>query len=84
MILPCLDWASSRGFEGVISIHFNKKNLLTKTVYLRTISQNNPLIMAEQNDISINQWLDKLLAKGVYGFAKDIAAGNSELLYYCC
>lgn len=40
--------------------------------------------MAEQNDISINQWLDKLLAKGVYGFTKDIAAGNSELLYYCC
>ena len=27
--------------------------------------------MAEQNDISINQWLDKLLAKGVYGFAKE-------------
>jgi len=27
--------------------------------------------MAEHNDISINQWLDKLLAKGAYGFAKD-------------
>ena len=27
--------------------------------------------MAQQNDISINQWLDKLLAKGVYGFAKE-------------
>jgi len=27
--------------------------------------------MAEQNDISINQWLDKLLAKEVYGFAKE-------------
>lgn len=27
--------------------------------------------MAEQNDISINQWLDKLLANGVYGFAKE-------------
>jgi len=27
--------------------------------------------MAEQNDISINQWLDELLAKGIYGFAKE-------------
>ena len=27
--------------------------------------------MAEQNDISINQWLNKLLPKGVYGFAKE-------------
>jgi predicted transcriptional regulator of viral defense system len=27
--------------------------------------------MAEQNEISINQWLDHLLAKGVYGFSKD-------------
>jgi hypothetical protein len=26
------------GFWEVIFIHFNKKNLLTKTVYLRTIS----------------------------------------------
>jgi predicted transcriptional regulator of viral defense system len=33
--------------------------------------QNFTLIMAEQNDISINQWLDKLLAKGAYGFSKD-------------
>lgn len=27
--------------------------------------------MAEQNEISINLWLDKLLAKGTYGFAKE-------------
>jgi predicted transcriptional regulator of viral defense system len=27
--------------------------------------------MAYQNDISINQWLDKLLAKGAYGFSKE-------------
>lgn len=27
--------------------------------------------MAEQNEISINQWLDKLLARGAYGFSKD-------------
>lgn len=40
--------------------------------------------MAEQNDISINQWLDKLLAKGVYGFSNDIAAANASLLCYCC
>lgn len=27
--------------------------------------------MAEVNEISINQWLDSLLARGVYGFAKE-------------
>lgn len=27
--------------------------------------------MAEQNEISIIQWLDELLAKGIYGFAKE-------------
>jgi predicted transcriptional regulator of viral defense system len=27
--------------------------------------------MTVQNEISINQWLDKLLAKGAYGFSKD-------------
>jgi hypothetical protein len=27
--------------------------------------------VAGQNDISINQWLDKLLAKGAYGFATE-------------
>lgn len=28
--------------------------------------------MAEQNEISINQWLDNLLAKGAYGFSNDV------------
>ncbi len=28
--------------------------------------------MAEQSDISINQWLDNVLAKGGYGFSKDV------------
>jgi predicted transcriptional regulator of viral defense system len=28
--------------------------------------------MAEQNDLSINQWLDKLLAKGANGFATEV------------
>ena len=27
--------------------------------------------MAKQNEVSINPWLDKLLAKGAYGFSKD-------------
>jgi predicted transcriptional regulator of viral defense system len=33
--------------------------------------QNLTLEMGQQNEISINQWLDKLLAKGAYGFSKE-------------
>lgn len=36
--------------------------------------------MAEQNEISIIQWLDKLLAKGVYGFDKE--ALQNQMLGY--
>ncbi|MEA1787739.1 type IV toxin-antitoxin system AbiEi family antitoxin [Arenibacter sp. GZD96] len=36
--------------------------------------------MAEQNEISINQWLDNLLAKGAYGFSKDVL--QSEIPNY--
>ncbi len=35
------------------------------------LSQNFTLGMAEQNDISINQWQDKVLSKGAYGFSKE-------------
>jgi predicted transcriptional regulator of viral defense system len=35
------------------------------------LSQNLTLTMAEQNDISINQWLHKLQAKGAHGFSKE-------------
>ncbi|HRZ41291.1 MAG TPA: type IV toxin-antitoxin system AbiEi family antitoxin [Bacteroidales bacterium] len=28
--------------------------------------------MTDQNEVSINQWLDHLLAKGAYGFSKDV------------
>jgi predicted transcriptional regulator of viral defense system len=34
------------------------------------LSQNITLDMVRQNEISMNQWLDKLLANGAYGFAK--------------
>ena len=35
------------------------------------LTQKETLEMATQNEISINQWLDNLLAKGAYGFSKD-------------
>jgi predicted transcriptional regulator of viral defense system len=35
------------------------------------LSQKLTLEMTEQNEISITQWLDNLLARGVYGFSKD-------------
>jgi predicted transcriptional regulator of viral defense system len=35
------------------------------------LSQNFTLGMTEQKDISINQWQDKVLSKGAYGFSKE-------------
>ncbi len=35
------------------------------------LSQKFTLEMRKQNEISVNQWLDTLLAKGAYGFAKE-------------
>jgi predicted transcriptional regulator of viral defense system len=46
-------------------------DILRKVPKCGTFRKNSLLSMAKINEISINQWLDNLLARGAFGFAKE-------------